>query len=153
MNHSQEPPQERDWPANVPVPTFRRGSSLSSSLQEAGFEQQCDTVDAFLLYSNDEVRMRTISSGVLGAGQESTSTEGGTRKTRISFELHPSVFIEDFLLADADDNADDSLYGEPDDISEEDVVEALSNGSHMNALVSYLLGEDLNSNIRVPEAA
>eukprot|EP00986_Skeletonema_menzelii_P003024 scaffold891_cov130-Skeletonema_menzelii.AAC.2 len=74
-------------------------------------------------------------------------------REQISFELHPSVFIEDFLFADADDNADDSLYGEPDDISEEDVVEALSDGSHMNALVSYLLGEDLNSNIRVPEAA
>eukprot|EP00986_Skeletonema_menzelii_P003026 scaffold891_cov130-Skeletonema_menzelii.AAC.4 len=41
--------------------------------------------------------MRTISSGVLGADQESTSTEGGTRKTRISFELHPSVFYEDLF--------------------------------------------------------
>jgi hypothetical protein len=98
MNHSQELPQEQDWPANVPVPTFRH-SSLDSFLQEAGFEPQGDKVDAFLLYSNDEVRMRTISGGVLGADQESTLTESN-RKTRLSFELHPSAFIED-LLANA----------------------------------------------------
>ena len=102
MNHSQELPQEQGWPAHVPVPTFRNGSSLNSFLQEAGFEseQQGDKVDAFLLYSNDEVRMRAISGGVLGADQESTSAESN-RKTRLSFELHPSVFIEDLLLANA----------------------------------------------------
>ena len=103
MNNSQELPQEQGWPANVPVPTFRDGNcSLNSFLQEAGFESepQGDKVDAFLLYSNDEVRLRTISGGVLGADQESTSTEGN-RKTRISFELHPSAFIEDLLLSNA----------------------------------------------------
>ena len=99
MNNSQELPQDQDWPANVPVPTFRH-SSLNSFLQEAGFEPQGDKVDAFLLYSNDEVRLRTISGGVLGADQESTSAEGDNRKTRLSFELHPSAFIED-LLANA----------------------------------------------------
>ena len=102
MNHSQELPQEQGWPAHVPVPTFRDGNcSLNSFLQEAGFEPQGDKVDAFLLYSNDEVRMRTISGGVLGADQESTSAEGDNRKTRLSFELHPSAFIEDLLLANA----------------------------------------------------
>ena len=103
MNNSQELPQDQDWPANVPVPTFRDGNcSLNSFLREAGFESepQGDKVDAFLLYSNDEVRMRTISGGVLGADQESTSAEGDNRKTRLSFELHPSAFIED-LLANA----------------------------------------------------
>ena len=115
MNHSQELPQERDWPKakSVSVPTFRHRNSLDSLLQQAGFEQQGqgDKIDAFLLYSNDEVRMRTISSGLLGADQESTSTEDHTiRKTRMSFEVHPSVFCEDFLLADA--NADNSLHGD-----------------------------------------
>ena len=97
--------------------------------------------------------MRTISGGILGADQESTSTEDHTiRKTRISFELHPSAFIDDFLLADA--YADDSLHGHADGISEEDDVKALNEDPHMNALASYLFGEeDLNSNIRVPRAA
>ena len=49
---------------------------------------------------------------------------------------HPSVFIEDLLPYDADD---DDLYGNSDDIS---------------ALASYLYGGDLQSNvIRVPRAA
>ena len=150
MNHSQELPQEQVWPANVPVPTFRHGS-LDSFLREAGFEPQGDKVDAFLLYSNDDVRMRTISGGVLGADQESTSTESN-RKTRISFEIHPSVFIEDILLAD---DVDDSLnHGDTDDnSSEEAVVKASDADSHMNALVSYLFGEEFKSNIRVPRAA
>ena len=103
MNNSQELPQEQFWSANVPVPTFRDGNtSLNSFLWEAGFEseKQGDKVDAFLLYSNDEVRMRTISGGVLGADQESMSAEGN-RKTRLSFELHPAAFIEDLLLANA----------------------------------------------------
>ena len=151
MNNSQELPQEQGWPANVPVPTFRH-SSLDSFLQEAGFEseQQGDKVDAFLLYSNDEIRMRTISGGVLGADQESTSAESN-RKTRISFELHPSVFIEDLLLAD---DVDDSLnHGDTDSSREEAVVKASDADSHMNALVSYLFGEEFKSNIRVPRAA
>ena len=150
MNHSQELPQEQGWPANVPVPTFRH-SSLDSFLQEAGFEGQGDKVDAFLLYSNDEVRLRTISGGVLGADQESTSAESN-RKTRLSFELHPSVFIEDLLLAD---DVDDSLnHGDTTDSSrEEAVVKASDADSYMNALVSYLFGEEFKSNIRVPRAA
>ena len=136
INHSQELPQEQGWSANMEVPTFRQGNSLNNLIREAGFEPQDVKVDAFLLYSNDDVRMRMISGGALGSDQEPTSTEGSTRKTRLSFELHPTKFIEDFFLADDDD---DSLYGNSDDI---------------NALASYLYGGDLQSNvIRVPRAA
>eukprot|EP00985_Skeletonema_marinoi_P031210 scaffold36925_cov168-Skeletonema_marinoi.AAC.1 len=121
MNQFQEPPQEQeDFPTNVPVPTFRHGNRL---LEAAGIDEseQADKFDAFLLYSNDDVRMRTLSGGMVRADQESTSSEtegeGGTRKrkTRISFELHPSVFIEDLLLGD------DSSLSDFDDIHEDAV--------------------------------
>jgi len=161
MNQFQEPPQEQDFPTNVPVPTFRHGNRL---LEAAGIDESehADKVDAFLLYSNDEVRMRTLSSGLVGVGadQESTSTEtegeGGTRKrkTRISFELHPSVFIEDLLLAGDDDDSFVSDFDDINDNEEEAVkVKAMTEDPQMNALVFLLFGGDLHANIRAPRAA
>ena len=172
MNQFQEPPQEQDFPTNVPVPTFRHGNRL---LEAAGIDESehADKVDAFLLYSNDEVRMRTLSSGLVGANQQSMSTETEgedstrKRKTRISFELHPSVFIENLLLAgddffvsdfdDINDNEDEKeavkVKAMTDDINdnEEDAVEvkakAMTGDPQMNALAS------LHVNIRAPRAA
>eukprot|EP00984_Skeletonema_dohrnii_P028192 scaffold18090_cov82-Skeletonema_dohrnii-CCMP3373.AAC.2 len=153
MNQFQELLQEQDFPQNVPVPTFRHGNRL---LEAAGIgeSEQADKVDAFLLYSNDEVRMRTLSGGMVGADQESTSTEtegeGGTRKrkTRISFELHPSVFIENLLLGD------DSSLSDFDDI-DEDAVKAITEDpqAQLNALISLLFGGNLHANLRAPKAA
>ena len=153
MNQFQEPPQEQDFPTNVPVPTFRHGNSL---LEAAGIgeSEQADKLDAFLLYSNDDVRMRTLSGGMVGADQESTSTEtegeGGTRKrkTRISFELHPSVLIEDLLLRD------DFSLSDFEDINE-DAVETMAEDpqAQVNALVSLLFRGNLHVNIRAPRAA
>lgn len=59
------------------------------------------SIDAFRFYSNDEIRMRTLSGGILGAAHdhEHTVTEE-TRKTRLSFELHPSVLFEDLSAND-----------------------------------------------------
>ena len=53
-----------------------------------------------MIYSDDEVRMRTLSGGARGSDHPSTATDGVTRKTRLSFELHPSAFLEDFLPDD-----------------------------------------------------
>eukprot|EP00984_Skeletonema_dohrnii_P026609 scaffold15958_cov72-Skeletonema_dohrnii-CCMP3373.AAC.2 len=151
MNQFQEPPQEQDFPKNVPVPTFRHGNRL---LEAAGIDEseQADKLDAFLLYSDDEVRMRTLSGGMVGADQESTSTEtegegeGGTRKrkTRLSFELHPSVFIENLLLGD------DSFLSDFEDI-DEDAVETMAEDpqAQVNALVSLLFGGNLHRQIIV----
>ena len=161
MNQFQEPPQEQDFPTNVPVPTFRHGNRL---LQEAGIDEseQADKVDAFLLYSNDDVRMRTLGGGQVGANQQSMSTETEgedstrKRKTRISFELHPSVFIEDLLLAGDDD---DSFVSDFDDINDNEdeeeavKVKAMTEDPQMNALVFLLFGGDLHANIRAPRAA
>ena len=94
--------------------------------------------DAFLLYSDDEVRMRTLSGGILGSAREE-STEpkanggGAIRKTRLSFELHPSVFYDD-LFAD-DDVAENINAG--------DVVNSPKNqNSQLEALVATLFGVD-----------
>ena len=57
------------------------------------------SIDAFRFYSNDEIRMRTLSGGILGAAHEHTVAEE-TRKTRLSFELHPSVLLEDLSAND-----------------------------------------------------
>jgi len=86
--------------------------------------------------------MRTISGGILGAPHESTSTEE-IRKTRISFELHPSVFFEDFF-------ADDFLANR---VNEEAVIKNLNENPQMSALVSLLFGEEFHANIRMPRAA
>ena len=159
MNQFQEPPQEQDFPTNVPVPTFRHGNRL---LEAAGIgeSEHADKVDAFLLYSNDEVRMRTLSGGMVRANQESTSTETEgedstrKRKTRISFELHPSVFIENLLLAGDDDDSFVSDFDDINDNEEEAVkVKAMTEDLQMNALVFLLFGGDLHANIRAPRAA
>ena len=145
MNQFQEPPQEQeDFPTNVPVPTFRHGNRL---LEAAGIgeSEHADKVDAFLLYSNDDVRMRTLSGGMVRADQE-----GGTRKrkTRISFELHPSVFTENLLLGD------DSSLSDFDDIHEASVKAMTEDPqAQVNALVFLLFGGNLHANHRAPKAA
>ena len=96
--------------------------------------------DAFLLYSDDEVRMRTLSGGILGsAREESTGAKanggGAIRKTRLSFELHPSVFYDDLFV---DDNVDVA-----ENINAGDVVNSLKNqNSQLEALVATLFGVD-----------
>ena len=135
--------------------------------------------DAFLLYSDDEVRMRTLSDGILGSAREANGG-GAIRKTRLSFELHPSVFYDDlfadddiadninnlkgnnpqlaaliatlFGVDDADLFADDSVDVDvdiADNINAEDVI----NSTKVAAPVSTFHGVDLDANIRTPRAA
>ena len=150
--HDQEPPREQDFTVSVLVPTFRNENSL---LQDADIveKEQDDKVDAFLLYSNDEVRLRTLSGGIVRAEQNSTLTQGITRKTRISFELHPSVFMEELLLAD-DSFSDFDRINEEERINEEDFAKAINEDPQMYALLSSLYGGDIiYANIRAPRAA
>ena len=103
--------------------------------------------DAFAFYSNDFRRMKALlgkeedSQEALAAVNDSihgtndgrrnvrrrgTGTrpiqEGVTRKTRISFEVHPSLIIEDLLFAE-DANLSDGLADQADD--EIDILEIL----------------------------
>ena len=103
--------------------------------------------DAFLHYSDDEVRMRALSGGILGsAREESRGANGGgaIRKTTLSFELHPSVFFDD-LFSD-DDVAENINAG--------DLINNLKgNNPQLVAVVATFLGVDLGGNIRTPRAA
>ena len=59
--------------------------------------------DPFLYYSNDRVRMRDLRlEGVevedsSNDGQQEQSTSSIVRKTRITFELHPSLLLDDLM--------------------------------------------------------
>jgi len=64
--------------------------------------------DAFLYYSNDEVRLSTLK---MDGGKPTTeSSRQQRRKTRISFELHDSLVTEDLLEEMlGDDSYDDDF--------------------------------------------
>jgi len=66
--------------------------------------------DAFLHYSNDETRMNTLMLKEASKYQRQQRVTQ-ERKTRISFEVHPSLILEDLLF----DNDGDCI-AESDDI-------------------------------------
>mmetsp|Transcript_8061 Transcript_8061/g.17474 ORF Transcript_8061/g.17474 Transcript_8061/m.17474 type:complete len:113 (-) Transcript_8061:89-427(-) len=71
-------------------------------------ESCCKMDDPFLYYSNDEVRMKTLKLETISEAEVADSTTT-SRRTRISFELHPSVMFGDMmngLYMDCDDNID-----------------------------------------------
>eukprot|EP00984_Skeletonema_dohrnii_P027612 scaffold17230_cov80-Skeletonema_dohrnii-CCMP3373.AAC.1 len=55
--------------------------------------------DPFMYYSHQETRMNAL---LLSSGEndEQVARESQVRKTRISFELHPSLLLEDLLPVD-----------------------------------------------------
>lgn len=94
--------------------------------------------DPFLYYSNDRVRMKELrledkevdssddgsSSASILSNQEQ-STTSCVRKTRITFELHPSLLFEDLMddLLHFDDNLDASLLSN--NQGSDDVIDSL----------------------------
>ena len=127
----------------ISIPTFDRRKSL---LEEAGISEKESPADAFLFYSNDEARMRRLCGGIVGAGESSTSTADVTRKTRISFELHPSVLFEDLLV---------SNYSSVGDIESkrEDFIKSVGEKPHLKFLAISLFGGDPHAKISSPRAA
>ena len=87
----------------IAVPTFSPCTSTSTNKNER---------DSFLHYSNDEVRIRTLMMSEGDSNSNSSSSaeaeenvvrppaQPQERKTRISFELHPSLILDDMLLND-----------------------------------------------------
>ena len=85
--------------------------------------------DPFLYYSNDQVRMKELrsfrdeeddssddgSSSTSLSSQEQPAT-ACVRKTRISFELHPYLLLEDLMR-------DEDLFGD-DSLNSDDILEA-----------------------------
>jgi hypothetical protein len=123
----------------ISVPTFH-DRRLLEYIDIGENEQAANPADAFLYYSNDEVRMRALSDGRRGAAHDSTTPEG-IRKTRLSFELHPSVFFDDLLDDDSSRHID------------EDVVKNAN--PQVAALIVFLFGDlnARNANVRTPRAA
>ena len=70
--------------------------------------------DAFLLYSDDEVRMTKLllkDSEEQGSSSKRRRRQAAQRKTRISYEVHYSLVMEDEMLAMFDEDEDqDSEY-------------------------------------------
>ncbi len=131
MNQPQEPT------TNVPAPS-RHDNHLLQEVRIGESEPAANT-DAFLFYSNDDVRLRSLSGGIVGADQESrrpTHGHGSARKTRISFELHPSLFCEELLYTG------DSFFSGFDDVNLEDAFKAMNADPRLKAFVSRLLRGD-----------
>jgi len=68
--------------------------------------------DSFLRYSNDEVRLKALMlpSSSNSIKMQAPPQQRVERKTRLSWELHPSLLIEDMLLG-ADFNHDNNEDG------------------------------------------
>lgn len=113
------------------VPTFR-----DRPLYEyIGIGDSSTSIDAFQFYSNDEIRMRTLSGGILGASHEHTTEE--SRKTRLSFELHPSVLFEDLF---ANDDVPIAREGNNNPAIDNRNMNNENLPSELAALVSFLYG-------------
>ncbi|KAK1744583.1 hypothetical protein QTG54_005116 [Skeletonema marinoi] len=101
--------------------------------------------DAFLYYSNDQVRMKELllqdveddssddEPSSTSVSNQEQSTTSCVRKTRITFELHPSLLLEDLMNddelfgddTDFDDKLDELLLAKQDSDAEDDVINAL----------------------------
>ena len=62
--------------------------------------------DAFLYYSNDEIRIKTLKLQEVDTATNAKPSRQ-ERKTRISFELDPMLILEDELDAMEDDEEED----------------------------------------------
>ena len=88
--------------------------------------------DAFLRYSNDETRMNTLMMKETPKYQRQQRVTQ-ERKTRISFEVHPSLILEDLLFDDDGDSIAESddigslLDCEDDSTSTDDIEYLLEN--------------------------
>ena len=101
--------------------------------------------DAFLYYSNDQVRMKELllqdveddssddEPSSTSVSNQEQSTTSCVRKTRITFELHPSLLLEDLMNddelfgddTDFYDKLDELLLAKQDSDAEDDVINAL----------------------------
>lgn len=116
----------------IQVPTFRGESSVDDSGNDARStlsqylpctEAADKSDDRFLRYSNDEVRLRTLQLGDApdaNSDDDSARRKPIRRKSRISFELHPSAMLEDELMDQLWGGDDDSLGSIKDFLGDEE---------------------------------
>lgn len=135
------------------IPTFRENNLLEEADISKRNSNNNKQEDAFLFYSDDEVRMRVLSGGTRGAAHRSAVIDGVARKARISFELHPSVFFEEIFEELLSDEA--FANGVDEHVTEEgeDATAATAERPKIEGLVSILFGKDIQSNISTSRAA
>ena len=94
---------------DLEVPTTTMKLKLAQDTHNSSPTKLCKH-NAFLRYSNDETRMNTLmlKEAPKCQRQQRVTQE---RKTRISFEVHPSLILEDLLFDD-----DGDCMAESDDI-------------------------------------
>eukprot|EP00581_Thalassiosira_minuscula_P005281 CAMPEP_0183742410 /NCGR_PEP_ID=MMETSP0737-20130205/64680_1 /TAXON_ID=385413 /ORGANISM="Thalassiosira miniscula, Strain CCMP1093" /LENGTH=117 /DNA_ID=CAMNT_0025977993 /DNA_START=475 /DNA_END=825 /DNA_ORIENTATION=+ len=63
--------------------------------------------DPFLFYSNDDIRIKTLKLKEVSHKAKLADKANAQRKSRISFELHPSLIFEDMLDELRADNSSD----------------------------------------------
>ncbi len=109
---------------NVATKTRDGGAKAAKRLKNSVSKQE----DAFLYYSDQETRMSALLlSNGSSKNDEQIAFESHERKTRISFELHPSLLLEDLLQ--------DNCHESP--LEEDTRVDAVTLLSHF--LESYKL--------------
>mmetsp|Transcript_15708 Transcript_15708/g.22340 ORF Transcript_15708/g.22340 Transcript_15708/m.22340 type:complete len:127 (-) Transcript_15708:115-495(-) len=102
---------------NVATKTHDGGATAAKRPRNSARKQD----DPFMYYSNQETRMSALLlSNDSGDNEEQVALEFHERKTRISFELHPSLLLEDLLP----DN-DQGLPQDEDDIRGDLVLQNL----------------------------
>ena len=108
------------------VPTMKQAQDTSNS-------RPTDKHDAFSHYSNDVTRMNTLlmKEAPKSQRQQRVLPQAQERKTRISFEVHPSLILEDLLFDDLDgngiDEVDDDFLLDSEDDSTDDIEYLLEN--------------------------
>ena len=98
----------------------RTNSSSQVQISEDELKQQ----DPFLFFSNDARRIRYLTGAPAQKFTANQHLPVVERKTRISFELHDSVILEEIL------SELDEMNGENDDFIEEFLFGFLTNGEN-----------------------
>lgn len=155
MQQFCELPEDHGSLLAVSVPTFHDSQPQVVHISQVKTKSE----DPFLYYSNDDIRMRRLTGkddnnsaatqdihddgSLVGRVQDSTRTGCITRKTRLSFEVHPSLFFDD--SQDEDDRFSHLDLG---DAAKKIAVE----NTQLSPLIQALFGE-LEVKACIPRAA
>jgi len=99
----------------VQVPTKTHDGGRKGSMKPVNNKQD----DPFMYYSNQETRMNAmlLKDSDVPAATATNNNKKVVRKTRISFEIHPSLLFDDIIFgSDLEDQDDDGYF---------DIIQAL----------------------------
>jgi hypothetical protein len=152
MQQFHELPEDQGTLLIMSVPTFNDSQPQVVHISQMKTKLE----DPFLYYSNDDVRMKRLmgkdnnstatqdshDDGSQGRVQDSAGTGYITRKTRLSYEVHPSLFFEDSQDEERSSHLD--LDAAPKKIAE---------NTQLSPLIKALFGEVVKAKTCIPRAA